>query len=385
MSKANTQKLIRDTFLDLARALETGRLEDAPGIALSAPGSEHGEDNALQAALQASRNGVHVHYIGSLSHPDLTCHEAQNEAQAHQVMERLLADGTCKGAVAMHYPFPIGVATVGRVPAPATGKPIYLATTTGTAATDRVEAMVRGAIAGIITAKACGVEQPAVGLLNIDGARQAEGILKKLNEQGYPITFAESARSGGGCVLRGNDVLAGSSDVVVMDSLTGNVIIKMLSAFTSGGIYETTGDGYGPGIGEGYDRLVAIVSRASGAAVVANALSYTAQVAGSPWQDIASAEYRLAYRAGLKALLDELSARRNAPVREEIQPPPQEAVTQDIAGVEVMELEEAVRSLWKKGIYAQSGMGCTGPVVMVSEQNLSRALAALKEGGFVSG
>ncbi|HUM61889.1 MAG TPA: glycine reductase, partial [Clostridia bacterium] len=95
--------------------------------------------------------------------------------------------------------------------------------------------------------------------------------------------------------------------------------------------------------------------------------------------------YRLAYQAGLKALLDELSARRNAPVREEIQPPPQEAVTQDIAGVEVMELEEAVRSLWKKGIYAQSGMGCTGPVVMVSEQNLSRALAALREGGFVSG
>jgi len=30
-------------------------------------------------------------------------------------------------------------------------------------------------------------------------------------------------------------------------------------------------------------------------------------------------------------------------------------------------------------------MGCTGPVVMVSEQNLSRALAALREGGFVSG
>jgi hypothetical protein len=29
-------------------------------------------------------------------------------------------------------------------------------------------------------------------------------------------------------------------------------------------------------------------------------------------------------------------------------------------------------------------MGCTGPVVMVSDQNLSRALAILKKGGFVS-
>lgn len=384
MSQTNTQKLIRDTFLDLARALETGRLEDAPGIALSAPGSEHGEDKTLEAALQAKRNGVNVHYIGSLTHPDLTCHKAQDETQAHQIMEQLLADGICKGAVAMHYPFPIGVATVGRVPAPATGKALYLATTTGTAATDRVEAMVRGAIAGIITAKACGIEQPTVGLLNIDGARQAEGILKKLNEQGYPVTFAQSARAGGGCILRGNDVLAGSCDVAVMDSLTGNVVIKMLSAFSSGGIYETTGDGYGPGIGEGYERLVAIVSRASGTAVVANALSYAAQIAGSPWQQIASAEYQQAYHAGLKTLLDGLSSRRNAPAQEEVQPPPQEVVTQDIAGVEVMELEEAVRLLWKQGIYAQSGMGCTGPVVMVSDQNLSRALAILKKGGFVS-
>jgi len=86
----------------------------------------------------------------------------------------------------------------------------------------------------------------------------------------------------------------------------------------------------------------------------------------------------------LKTLLDGLSSRRNAPAQEEVQPPPQEVVTQDIAGVEVMELEEAVRLLWKQGIYAQSGMGCTGPVVMVSDQNLSRALAILKKGGFVS-
>ena len=44
--------------------------------------------------------------------------------------------------------------------------------------------------------------------------------------------------------MRGNDVLTGSPDIMVMDSLTGNVVIKMLAAGTSGGSYETIGYGY---------------------------------------------------------------------------------------------------------------------------------------------
>lgn len=384
MSQQNTQKLIRDTFLEMAQALETGRIGTSPGIALTAPGGEHGEENALKAALLAQKRGVSVHYIGSLSHPSLHCHQAANEDEAHKVMEKLLQDGTCSGAVTMHYPFPIGVATVGRAIAPANGKEIFLATTTGTAATDRVEAMVKGAISGIITAKACGIQEPTVGILNIDGARQTEGILRKLKNQGYPIQFAESARAGGGCILRGNDLLMGSCDVAVMDSLTGNVVIKMMSAFTSGGNYETVGDGYGPGIGEGYDRLVFIVSRASGASVVANALVFASQVTENHWQQVAKDEFTAAHQAGLKKMLEEAATRKNIASQEEVKAPPQEVVTQDIAGVEVMELEDAVQMLWKKGIYAQSGMGCTGPVVMVSDRNLDRALQALKDGGYIS-
>ena len=38
------------------------------------------------------------------------------------------------------------------------------------------------------------------------------------------------------------------------------------------------GYGYGPGIGEGYDRLVLIISRASGFPVIANAMSYAGQL-----------------------------------------------------------------------------------------------------------
>lgn len=41
----------------------------------------------------------------------------------------------------------------------------------------------------------------------MDGARQTEIALKELEKNGYDITFAESARADGGCVMRGNDVL----------------------------------------------------------------------------------------------------------------------------------------------------------------------------------
>lgn len=48
-----------------------------------------------------------------------------------------------------------------------------------------------------------------------------------------------------------------------------------------------------------------------------------------------------------------------------------------------MDLEDAVQKLWSAGIYAESGMGCTGPVILVSEANRSKAEAILKEGGWI--
>ncbi len=40
--------------------------------------------------------------------------------------------------------------------------------------------MVKNALYGIITAKALGIKEPTVGILNIDGARKVEGALKEL-------------------------------------------------------------------------------------------------------------------------------------------------------------------------------------------------------------
>ena len=102
--------------------------------------------------------------------------------------------------------------------------------------------------------EACGIKvNPTVGILNVDGARQAENAIRRTSERtDMPITFAESARADGGCVMRGNDVLQGTPDVTGMQiPLTGNVLNKMLSSYTTGGSYEAAGYGYGPGIGEG--------------------------------------------------------------------------------------------------------------------------------------
>ena len=47
-------------------------------------------------------------------------------------------------------------------------------------------------------------------------------------------------------------------------------------------------------------------------------------------------------------------------------------------------LEDAVKVLWKQNIYAESGMGCTGPIIRVSDANLSKAEEELKKAGYMN-
>ena len=180
---------------------------------------------------------------------------------------------------------------------------MFIANTTGTSSTDRIEGMIKNAVYGVIAAKACGIAKPTVGILNVDGARQTEKALKELQSNGYDIAFAESGRADGGCVMRGNDVLQASPDILVTDSLTGNILVKMLSSFNTGGSFEATGFGYGPGIGEGYDELVMIVSRASGAPVIANAICYAAELVRNKVFDVAKREFDAVKKCGFKEVL----------------------------------------------------------------------------------
>ena len=382
---ANIEKIIADTFLEMAQGLETGSFGRRPKIALTGMGSEHGEVNSIAAAKMAADRGVDVYYIGTLEAPGVTTVHVANEDEGHKKMDEMLANHEVDGAVTMHYPFPIGVSTVGRVITPAKGKQMFVANTTGTSSTDRIEGMILNTIAGIITAKSCGIAEPTVGILNVDGARQTEMALNKLREGGFDFKWATSARADGGAVLRGNDVLMGTPDVMVMDSLTGNVMIKMLSSFTTGGSFESTGYGYGPGIGKGYENLVLIVSRASGAPLIANALEYAAQLVKGKVFEVAKAEYAAAEKAGLsKILAERKAAAAPAAAAEEVKAPPKEPCTESIPGVEVMDLEDAVKVLWKAGIYAESGMGCTGPIVMMSRANLEKSRELLKAAGYIS-
>lgn len=364
MSEQKMKELIAETFMDMADSLEGGNCSKKFTIGIAADGSEHGEENLLNAVSLAQAKGLEIVLI-------------QGE-DAHDKMEQMLEAGEIDGAVTMHYPFPIGVSTVGKIATPAKGNAMYLATTTGTADTDRVRAMIKNAVYGIIAAKADGIENPTVGIVNIDGARQCEKALIKLAEGGYPIHFAKSARADGGIVMRGNDLLQGTADVMVMDSLTGNLMVKIFSSYTTGGGYESLGWGYGPGIGEGFDKIIMIISRASGAPLIAGAAEYAASLLKNRMNTIAEEEFKKVKKAGLEQILEELSQPKEA-ADKEVAAPPKEIVTAQIPGIEVMDLEDAVMALWRENIYAESGMGCTGPIIRISNENKDRAVKILTE------
>lgn len=385
----NIKKMIGKVFNDIADALETGQFGEKIRVGVTVAGSELGIDNVVKGAemAQARDKSIEVVLIGPKVESSLPQYNVENEDAQHKKMEELLDSGEIDACVTMHYNFPIGVSTVGRVITPGRGKEMFLATTTGTSSPHRVEAMVKNGIYGIITAKAMGIENPTVGILNVDGARQVERAFKELISKGYNINFTESERADGGVVMRGNDLLIGTPDVMITDTLTGNLLMKVFSSYSTGGSYEALGYGYGPGIGEGYERIILIVSRASGIPVIANAISYAASLVRGNLIKVAQEEFEKASKAGLKEILEGLTkeVKKSESKEEEVVAPPKEAVTGTISGIDIMELEDAVRALWKAGIYAESGMGCTGPIVMVNENKLSEAIKVLKEAGFVAG
>lgn len=386
-------KIIRDTlseiFEDIANGLETGSFGRKTRVGLTILGSEHGPEELVRGAELAQRNNpdLEVVLIGTGVTTSLELVEAADEKEAHAVMDKLLLNGELDSAVTMHYSFPIGVSTVGRVITPGKGKEMFIATTTGTSATERVPAMLKNTLYGIAAAKASGIANPTVGILNIEGARQVERALKKLQESGYSINFTESARSDGGVVMRGNDLLLGVPDVMVTDSLTGNVLMKMFSAYSSGGNYEALGYGYGPGAGENYDRIICILSRASGAPVVAGAIRYAGDSAQGKLMAKVNKEFAAAKKAGWKELLSSFECPAATSKKDEggakVTPPPEKPVTEDIPGIEILELEDAVELLWKNNIYAASGMGCTGPIVMVASEDKEKALEILKGAEYI--
>lgn len=380
--------MIADVFEDIATGIETGGFAKKVRVGVTTIGSEHGEENVIKGAeiAQAKDPSIEVVLIGHKCDSKLKQYNVESDEEGYKVMEELLDSGEIDACVTMHYSFPIGVSTVGRVVTPAMGSEMTLATTTGTSSPHRVEAMVLNAIAGIITAKAMGNPEPTLGILNVDGARQVERALKEIDKGGYKIHFAESARADGGCVMRGNDLLMGTPDIMVTDTLTGNLLMKVFSSYVTGGSFEAHGYGYGPGIGSGYERLVYIISRASGYPVIANAIKYAAECVRGDIKNLIKDEYKKANKAGLEKVINDLeeASKKTSGPKEEVKAPAEEITDGSIGGIDILEMEDAVQALWKEGIFASSGMGCTGPVVMVNSSKLDAAKKVLAKAGFMA-
>lgn len=384
MNEKHAKNMIGKVFNDIANGIETGQFRERIKIGITTLGSELGISNVVKGAEKAQKkdSSIEVILIGPKTESFLPCEIADTEEEVYKKMEELLESGEIHGAVTMHYNFPIGVSTVGRTITPAFSNEMYIATTTGTSSANRIEAMVLNGIKGIITAKAMGIEDPSVGILNVDGARQVERIFNQLIANGYPINFVESERSDGGFLMRGNDLLRGVPDIMINDTLTGNIIMKIFSSYTTGGSFESSGYGYGPGIGEDYDPLILILSRASGIPVISNAILYAGDLVKGNIKSIKKEEFQKANKAGLKEILKEAIEEKEKSKDEEITAPPKEIATETINGIDIMELEDAVKELWKNGIYAESGMGCTGAVIMINESKICTAIEILKEAGY---
>lgn len=388
MIDKNIKKMIGETFLEIADAIKTGQYQNKIRVGLTILGSEHGVGNLVEGAELAAKDSgdFEIVLIGPKADTELEIVEANTEEEMYRRMEDLLDQNDIQACVTMHYDFPVGVSTVGKVVTPGYGKEMFLATTTGTASVHRAEAMVKNALYGIITAKTMGIKEPTVGILNLDGARQVERALRELDSNGYKINFAESGRADGGAVMRGNDLLGGTADVMVTDTLTGNVLMKVFSSYTTGGSYEAAGYGYGPGVGENCDRIILILSRASGKPVVANAIRYAAKLVRGNLSQTVKKEFADARKANLDDILKSITkntGKEKKDNREEAAAPPKEVVTGTISGIDIMILEDAVQELWRNGVYAESGMGCTGPIVRVAEDKVDSAVKILTDASYI--
>ena len=389
------KKIVSDAFNDIADSIERGAFAPQVTVGVTVLGSEHGVENVIEGARMAARSGTfNVVLIGTEveDKPDnMICVPALTEEESHTIMEKMLDAGEIQACVTMHYNFPIGVSTVGRVITPGQGREMIISTTTGVSATDRTEAMFKNSIYGIISAKALGIKNPTVGILNVEGARAVERALRSLAENGYAINFGESKRSDGGVVMRGNDLLMGSTDVMVADSLTGNILMKMFSSYTTGGSYEALGYGYGIGVGFDlpggctFDKNVLIISRASGAPVISGALVYAAELVKGNVQKVIAEEVAKVKAAGWDEIVKGFQkAAAPAAAKDDFKAPEKEVVTGTLSGIEIMDLDDAVDALMRAGVYAESGMGCTGPMIMVNEAKLEAATEILTKAGYLN-
>ena len=92
---------------------------------------------------------------------------------------------------------------------------------------------------------------------------------------------------------------------------------------------------------------------------------------------------RLSAQTAKQVIIQGIREAERSNIIKEYEKKREEVVTAQVAGIEIMDLDDAVQTLWKAGIYAESGMGCTGPIVLMSEANHDKAVEELKKAGYI--
>ena len=113
-------------------------------------------------------------------------------------------------------------------------------------------------------------------------------------------------------------------------------------------------------------------------------MRYAASCAKGKLTQVAKEEFAKARKAGLDDILKGLTAETKKAVEEDIIMPDKKVVTKSIAGIDILELDDAVGVLAKAGIYSESGMGCTGPIVLTADEDYDKAVEILLENKFIT-
>jgi len=169
--------------------------DEKPSIAL-----RQGKQSSMRLAIEAVRDGDAKGVVSAGNTGALM-------AMAKIVLKTL--DGIHRPAMASTFPTMIGQAVMLDL---------------GANVDYSVENLVQFAVMGEVFARTVlGVETPTVGLLNVGieefkGPEAVRGAAKLLQETDLPITFHG--------FIEGDDITAGTVDVVVTDGFTGNVALK---------------------------------------------------------------------------------------------------------------------------------------------------------------
>lgn len=196
-----------------------------------------GDEPTLRSALDARRGGLEIVHAGDVIGMDEAAAEVRRRRDASvTVAARLVQEGRASALVSMgHSGATMAAALLGFGRLDGVERPAIVANVpaanglvtlldVGANADCRPRMLQQFAVMGSVYARLVhGIDDPSVGLLSI-GEEPGKG--NELVRDAHPLLAATPGIRFHGNV-EGRDVLAGTTDVVVTDGFTGNVVLKL--------------------------------------------------------------------------------------------------------------------------------------------------------------